>query len=52
MYAASAYLTKEPILMGSLVVQDWGKMFAAIFIILGTLLQTMNVTVLKDIMAK
>lgn len=52
LYAASAYLTKEPILMGSLVVQDWGKMFAAAAIIIGTLLQTAGVTALKDIMAK
>ncbi len=52
LYAASAYLTKEPILLGSLVVQDWGKMFAAAAIIIGTLLQTAGVTVLKDIMAK
>ncbi len=52
LYAASAYLTREPILMGSLVVQDWGKMFAAICIVIGTILQTVNVTALKDIMGK
>ncbi len=51
-YAASAYLTKEPILMGSLVVQDWGKMFAAVLIVVGTILQTLNVTILGDIMSK
>ncbi len=52
LYAASAYLTREPILMGSLVVQDWGKMFAAVCIVLGVLLQTASVSVLTDIMGK
>jgi hypothetical protein len=33
LYAASAYLSKEPLLMGSLKGQDWGKM-----IVLGILL--------------
>ncbi|HHX10374.1 MAG TPA: hypothetical protein GX729_03225 [Firmicutes bacterium] len=52
LYAASAYLTREPILMGSIIVQDWGKMFAAICIVLGVILRTFNITFLTDIMGK
>lgn len=52
LYAASAYLTREPILVGSLVAQDWGKMFAAVVMVVGTILATFNVTWLKDIMGK
>ena len=34
-YAASAYLTREPVLVGSLVGQDWSKIVVAGMIILG-----------------
>lgn len=34
-YAASAYLTREPILVGSLVGQDWCKILIASFIVIG-----------------
>ena len=34
-YAASAYLTREPVLVGSLVGQDWCKMTIAFLIVLG-----------------
>ncbi len=36
-YAASAYLTRDPIMVGSLVGQDWSKMVAIGFIALGCL---------------
>ncbi len=36
-YAASAYLTRDPVLVGSLVGQDWAKIFVACTIMLGTL---------------
>lgn len=36
-YAASAYLTRQPVLVGSLVGQDWSKIAIATFIVLGTL---------------
>lgn len=36
-YAASAYLTRDPIMVGSLVGQDWSKMMAIAFIALGCL---------------
>ncbi|MCU0316275.1 MAG: hypothetical protein MUC92_06755 [Fimbriimonadaceae bacterium] len=34
-YAASAYLTREPVLVGSLVGQDWGKLAIICMILLG-----------------
>lgn len=36
-YAASAYLTREPVLVGSLVGQDWAKIMMTAFILFGTL---------------
>ncbi len=52
LYAASAYLSREPVLLGSLVAQDWGKMGGVILIVLGTLLVSFNNTFLKDLLAK
>jgi hypothetical protein len=40
-YAASAYLTREPVLVGSLVGQDWSKILIAASVLLGV---TMNTT--------
>lgn len=37
-YAASAYLKREPNLVGSLVGQDWGKMLIAACVLIGVLL--------------
>ncbi len=52
LFAASAYLTKEPILVGSLIVQDWGKMFAAICIVIGVLLESAGITAFKGLLGK
>lgn len=41
-YAASAYLTRKPVLVGSLVGQDWSKFAIATFIVIGVLLQTIQ----------
>jgi hypothetical protein len=38
LYAASAYLSREPLLMGSLKGQDWGKMIIFAILILGSIL--------------
>lgn len=51
-YAASAYLTKEPVLMGSLIAQDWLKAVGAILIVLGALLQSFGATFLKTLLSK
>lgn len=37
-YAASAYLTRQPVLVGSLVGQDWSKLLVATFIACGAIL--------------
>ena len=36
-YAASAYLTREPVLLGSLIGQDWGKVMMLAIIVAGIL---------------
>jgi hypothetical protein len=41
-YAATAYLTREPILLGSLVGQDWGKILLMLFILFGILLASLG----------
>ncbi|MCE5323097.1 hypothetical protein LLG46_07255 [bacterium] len=41
-YAASAYLSREPTLLGSLVGQDWGKLVIVGIIILGAITVTVS----------
>jgi hypothetical protein len=43
LFAASAYLSQDPRLLGSLRGQDFGKVFAMLFIVAGTLLATVGV---------
>lgn len=43
-YAASAYLTRQPVLVGSLVGQDWAKIVVAGMVILGTLYGSYEMT--------
>lgn len=47
-YAASAYLTREPVLVGSLVGQDWAKIMVAALVVLGTLIQSIEMTEMTD----
>jgi hypothetical protein len=42
LYAASAYLGREPILLGTLKGQDWGKALLMIALLLGALAATFN----------
>jgi hypothetical protein len=42
MYAASAYLSRDPILVGNLVGQDYGKWAASLLILAGSILATMK----------
>ena len=42
LYAASAYLAREPLLLGSLKGQDVGKMFMIVMLFLGIFLLTIN----------
>ena len=39
LYAASAYLSKEPMLLGSIRGQDWGKVIIFVAIVLGVILE-------------
>ena len=44
LYAASAYLSREPLPLGSLKGQDWAKFIIGGFIILGVLLSSFGLT--------
>ena len=41
-YAASAYLTRQPVLVGSLVGQDWGKLLLDGLVVLGVFWNTVS----------
>ena len=43
-YAASAYLTREPVLVGSLVGQDWAKIVAAVMIFFGFIVNSIELS--------
>jgi hypothetical protein len=47
LYAASAYLSRQPLLMGSLKAQDYGKMIILIVLVLFTILAFFNVNLLS-----
>ncbi|HGJ66530.1 TPA: hypothetical protein ENS27_14295 [bacterium] len=42
LYAASAYLSKEPLLLGSLKGQDWGKLLIIAVILVGVIMQLLG----------
>ena len=48
LYAASAYLSREPVLVGTLRGQDFGKAFIMAVLILGTTLATFGVVIQSD----
>ncbi|OIP04698.1 MAG: hypothetical protein AUJ96_12085 [Armatimonadetes bacterium CG2_30_66_41] len=41
-YATTAYISREPVLLGSLVGQDWGKLVLLVLAVVGTLLTTLG----------
>lgn len=43
LYAASAYLSREPLLMGSLKGQDWSKFILMVAIFVGAILETIGI---------
>jgi hypothetical protein len=49
LYAASAYLSREPRLLGSLKAQDWGKVLILFFIVAGTVLGLLQIEVLANL---
>ncbi len=44
LYAASAYLTRDPMMIGTLKSQDYTKLLIILAIIIGTILTTFNIT--------
>ena len=48
LYAASAYLSREPVLVGTLRGQDFGKALIMTALILGTALATLGVVLQSD----
>jgi hypothetical protein len=42
LYAASAYLSKEPLLLGSLKGQDWGKLILMVCIFIGVIMESFS----------
>jgi len=44
LYAASAYLSREPLLLGSLKAQDYGKLLILIVVVLGSILLLLSKT--------
>lgn len=51
-YAASAYLTREPVLVGCLIAQDWGKMVCVALVVVGAVMATMKNDALKVLLNK
>lgn len=49
LYAASVYLSREPLLLGSLKGQDVGKAFMMVVILIGTILMTVGVEFVRDL---
>ena len=49
LYAASAYLSREPLILGSLKGQDVAKVFMMVVIIIGTILVTCGISFVKDL---
>ncbi len=52
LYAASAYLSKEPMLLGSLRGQDWGKVILFAAIILGVFLELSGITWITEFLQR
>lgn len=50
LYAASAYLSREPVLLGSLRGQDMGKAFLMIVLLIGTALTLAGIPFLKQLL--
>jgi len=48
LYAASAYLSREPVMMGSIKGQDVFKLFLLILIVLGIILETVGISWLTE----
>jgi len=52
LYAAAAYFSKDPVLIGNLIGQDYGKIAGAIIIIIGALVATTGSDALTKLLSK
>ncbi len=52
MFAADAYLTREPLALGCLRAQDYGKLFCIFLVVIGSVLQTVGVEFIHDLLVK
>jgi len=50
-YAATAYLTRQPTLVGAIVGQDWCKLLLLVLIVVGALLTTLGVPLVQNLFA-
>ncbi len=48
LYAASAYMARQPLMLGTLKAQDYAKFIILTFLILGTILSSLHVTAIID----
>ncbi|MDP2858750.1 MAG: hypothetical protein Q8P50_12335 [Bacillota bacterium] len=51
-YAAGAYLSQDPVLLANLTAQDWGKGFAILAVVLGSILRTFGSSAILDILKR
>lgn len=49
LYAASAYLARQPLMLGTLKAQDFAKFFILLFLVLGTLLSSLQITTILNL---
>ncbi len=52
LFAGSAYLSKDPVELGAVAGQDWGKALGVFLLLAGTILRTLNVDFLVNLMSK
>ena len=52
LYAASAYLSREPGLLGSLRGQDWGKLVIFVALVIGILLEPFGINWITTLLQK
>ncbi len=52
MFAADAYITREPVALGTLRAQDYGKLFCIICAVVGCVLRTLNIDLIYDVLSK
>lgn len=49
-YAASAYLSRQPMQLGTLKAQDYFKLVVVVIVLIGSLLSSLQITIINDIL--